>query len=449
GIHYYTSPNYSHRFYVDGTPAIQDAYVKTSTNGSAAWHTILVGGLQAGGKGYYALDVTNPANFTAGNIDSLLLWEFSSRNDADLGFSYSNPQIALMNNGRWAAIFGNGYNATGTDNAKLFIVFLDGGLSGTWTKGTDYLVIDTKSGKATANNTPNGLATPALVDLDGNGTVDRIYAGDLNGNIWAFNVSGSSTSSWGSAYGTSTTPVPLYTGIATQPITTQPVVAKNPGVSDTGTNSPNVLVMVGTGQFLGTTDKTNTNTQAFYGVWDSGTSGLTTSNLVQQTFTTSGSNRIMSNTSVPYTNSGSSQKFGWYIQFTNGERVIFPASVIQARIGFNQFEAEVLFSTFIPNNTTACSYGGSGNAMIVKVLNGGQPTAAVIDVNNDSQINTLDNINGSVVSSVSITGGVPAQPVIRGDYLFIPTSSGTVMKIKITNTGLPIGRISWSVIKQN
>jgi type IV pilus assembly protein PilY1 len=448
GIHYYTAPNYSHRFYVDGTPAIQDVYVKATPSGSAAWRTVLVGGLQSGGKGYYALDVTNPANFTQANIDNVFLWEFSSRDNSSLGYSYSNPQLALMNNGRWAAIFGNGYNATGSDNAKLFIVYLDGGLDGTWTLGTDYLVIDTMSGKATAADTPNGLGTPAAVDLDGNGTVDRIYAGDLNGDLWAFDVSSSSSSSWGTAYGTSGSPIPLYSGIATQPITAQPVVSKNPLVSDSATNAPNVLVMVGTGQFLSNNDKSNTNTQAFYGIWDSGTSNLTTSNLVQQTFTTSGTNRIMTNNSVPYGDSGSGQKFGWYIQFTGGERIIFPGSVIQARIGFNQFEAELLFSTFIPNTSATCSYGGSGFAMIVKVENGGQPSAPVIDVNNDSQINNLDNVSNNVVSGVAIIGGVPAQPVIRGDYLFIPTSSGTVLKIKIANTGLPIGRISWEMLKQ-
>lgn len=443
GLHYYTNPDYAHRFYVDGTPAIQDAYFQGRGSSSAAWHTVLIGGERAGGKGYYALDVTNPANFTPANFTNTVLWEFSNANNTDLGNTYSDPQIGLMNNGRWAAIFGNGYNATGTNNATLFIVFLDGGLDGVWTKGTDYIEIDTKSGVATQNNTPNGLATPAVVDIDGNGTIDRIYAGDLNGDIWAFNVSSSTTSNWGTAYGTSSAPVPLYNGIATQPITTQPVVANNPATTLTSANTPDLLVMVGTGQYLGSTDQANTATQGFYGVWDAGTGNISQSQLVRQTYSSSGSNRIMSENSVSY-----STKKGWYISFTGGERIVLPASVFQTRINSNQFESEVAFSTFIPNTSTPCSYGGTGYFMIVQVANGGQPSSAILDINNNNQIDTTDNIGGNVVSGIQFTSAVPSQPVIRGDYLFIPSSNGTLQKILIATTGLPTGRLSWAILKQ-
>ncbi len=452
GLHYYTDPAYQHIFYVDGTPAVQDVYTKSTPLGSPAWRTVLVAGEHAGGKGYFALDVTNPASFTAGNISNLFLWEFTSKNDSGLGYTFSDPQIALMNNGRWAAIFGNGYNATGSDNAQLFILFLDGGLNGTWVKGVDYFVIDTKSGVATQTNSPNGLATPAVVDINGDQVADRVYAGDLNGNIWAFDVSSSDPTQWKVAYGTGSAPLPLYSGISTQSITTQPVVITNPNVPSTTLNAPNLLVLVGAGQFLSANDKSNTSTQAFYGIWDNGvTNNITQSQLVQQTFTTTGGVRVLTNNTVPYTSGTSSQvRYGWFIQFTGGERVISPATVASVRITTsNIFETEILFSTMIPNSAAHCAYGAGGWLMIAKAGTGGQPSASLIDYNNDGQVNTGDLYNGQVISGIQMTAGVPSQPVVHGDYLFIPSSSGTLVKYLIAGTGLPIGRISWQLMSQN
>ena len=156
-----------------------------------------------------------------------MLWEFTDVNDPDLGFSYSKPLIVKMSNGRWAAVFGNGYNnsiaesgelacdiGTGTagdpygrsdaqpgcstslsGHAYLYILFLDGGIDGTWTQGVDYIKISTNTGTDTATpsnltpGTPNGIATPVSVDSNGDGMVDFVYAGDLVGNLWKFDVS--------------------------------------------------------------------------------------------------------------------------------------------------------------------------------------------------------------------------------------------------------------------
>ena len=110
-------------------------------------------------------------------------------------------------------IFGNGYNSTGSGEASLFIVFLDGGTSGTWTEGTDYIKISTGVGSLTSGacgSSCNGLSTPELVDMTDDEVVDRIYAGDLHGNMWVFDVSTSDVSSWGVANKSGSTPVPLF-----------------------------------------------------------------------------------------------------------------------------------------------------------------------------------------------------------------------------------------------
>ncbi len=157
-LHELTKPNYpfNHKFFVDGTPTMGDAFY------AGAWHTLLVGGLNKGGQSIYALDITNPGSFDEGNASSIFRWEYT---DADLGYTYSRPAIAKMANGRWAAIFGNGYNnstpgtpapISTTGRAYLYVVDVETGLQ--------IAKIDTLAGSV---GTPNGLATPAVVDING------------------------------------------------------------------------------------------------------------------------------------------------------------------------------------------------------------------------------------------------------------------------------------------
>src|SRR5690606_27830242 len=79
---------YTHKFTVDGSPTDADVFI----NGS--WRTILTGGLRKGGQTVYALDITDPSQFTESNASQLYLWEFSDVNDADLGYIYGNVKIA-------------------------------------------------------------------------------------------------------------------------------------------------------------------------------------------------------------------------------------------------------------------------------------------------------------------------------------------------------------------
>jgi len=446
GLHYLTDPAYQHRFYVDGSPTVQDAYF-SARSGATQWRTVLVGGENGGGRGYYALDVTNPSNFSEANANNIFMWEFNSGVTADLGYTYGRPIIGLMNNGQWAAIFGNGYNNTGTGSAKLFIVFLGGGIDGAWTAGTDYITIDTKVG--TLSNL-NGLSAPTAVDLDGNKTIDRIYAGDVQGNMWAFDLTASSPSSWKVAYGTTTTPAPLFAAGTTQPITAAPTVIQNPAVGSGTTNQPDLLVLFGTGQYLTSADQTTTSTQSFYGVWDAAKGSLTPSNLVAQTFSLTSGNRIMTNNSVGYSNTGTGKTYGWLINLTAGERVLTSAVVrsvlLQPQISTGAKETLVFFDTMIPNVSTPCAYGGSGFLMGVSATTGGQPTQPIFDVNNDNQVTTADNISSLVVSGIPFTQGVPMGSALRGDYLFTPASDSSLTATKIVSDTTLLGRISWREI---
>jgi len=272
-----TDPGYTHRFYVDGAPTVGDAVV------NGGWKSVLVGGLRGGGQGVYALDVSDPANFNETNADNLVLWEFDDSNDPDIGYVYGQISIVRMANGQWAAIFGNGYNnseadgnASSTGHAALFILFIEQGVDGTWTPTSDYIKIDTGVGSTA---TPNGLATPAPVDINGDSVVDFVYAGDLQGNLWKFDLRGTNTAAWGVAYQTGGTPLPLFTACTAspctssnrQPITVRPEITRHPA------GEKGFMVYFGTGKYIETGDNATSGepTQTFYGIWDKDEATLT------------------------------------------------------------------------------------------------------------------------------------------------------------------------------
>lgn len=442
GLHYLTEKTYGHRYYVDLGTTISDAFIASVPGGTVDWKTVLIGSERGGGRGVFALDVTNPSSFSQSGTapDDIVMWEFTH---ADLGYTFSKPAVALMKNGRWAAIFGNGYNDTGDGKAKLFIVYLDGGLDGVWSAGTDYLTITTDVGSTSARN---GLASPNMIDTNADKVVDRIYAGDLEGNIWVFDVSSTTDTSWGVAYKSASAPKPLFTAKnaagTVQPITSKPSVARHVSVANATSNLPNLMVYFGTGQYIATGDTTSTATQTFYGIWDSGLSSnqlpLLRANLTPQTITTTAT-RTVSNTAVAYTASGASQRFGWYIDLnasnaTTGERV-----VVDSLVRGN----EVYFNTLIPNNVP-CSFGGSGWSMRVNRDNGGIPGAPVFDTDGNGIVNGSDNVN---VTGEFVNDAIMTESKILGNTAYISTSDGKILQKKVPKIkSAETGRQSWREI---
>lgn len=442
GLHYLTENSYNHRYYVDLSPAVADAYVKGTSAGNAAWRTVLVGGQRAGGRGMFALDVSGPDGFSEANAADLVMWEFTNSDDADLGFSFSKPIIALMNNGQWAAIFGNGYNDDpgGSGKAQLFIVYLEGGLDGTWS-ATDYVKISTEVG-STADR--NGLSRPLVIDLDKDGDADRVYAGDLKGNMWAFDLSNSSDALWDVAYEDGSTPKPLFTAANNQPITSAPYVITHPTEPD-GSNGVNRLVLFGTGQYVAQGDNLDTTDQSFYAVWDRGKKELDRSNLVEQTFETGfpANARVPTNNSVAYSATGTDKEYGWYIDLPeDGERVVSDSFA----------RGDIVYFNSMTPSEDPCSYGGTSWAMSVKVINGGRPDSSVFDYNGDGLINSSDKVsdgsNTAAVGGKKITSGLAAGSSFLGNKRYIPTTStedgDDIEEDLIESLGSDeTGRLSW------
>jgi type IV pilus assembly protein PilY1 len=454
GYHRLSDPNFNHNnLYVDGTPTVSDAFFAGTKAATKSWRTVLIGTQGGGGRGLFALDVTNPDStaFREGNAANIVLWEFTNNQDSHLGYTYSRPTVALMNNGRWAVITGNGLEDTATDGsggkAQLFIIYLDGGTDGTWTYGSDYLRISTGSGSP---STRNGLFSPGVVDLDSNGTADRIYAGDLNGNLWAFDVSNNTDTKWALAFNNQ----PLFSGNSGQAITTKPTVIRHPAVTDG--SAPNLLVLFGSGRFLADDDKTRSDTQSFYGVWDNGTGDLTRSALASQTFLLNDDSK-RARVLDPYLKVNydkmTGRQYGWYIDLpAKGERAVSEALV---RGGI------VYFNTIIPD-VSVCASGGSGWEMSVKVENGGSPEAPVFDFNEDGIVAVIGDTasvrgrsGAKEAENTAYAGkkleaeqGMPAGPSIIGNRRFSPgsaTDEGSEMQetVLISNEATVTGRLSW------
>lgn len=427
GLHALTAQHYQHKYYVDGTPTATDVYI----NGS--WKTVLVGGLSAGGKGYYALDVTDPDSFSESNASNIVLWEFTSIDNENLGYSFSRPQIGLMSNGKWAAIFGNGYNSD-TGDAGLFIVYLDGPDD----TGNNYVYISTREGSPTNKN---GLSTPSIVDSDQDGVIDRIYAGDLRGNMWVFDVS--DPDNWAIAHGNPGNRQPLFKAGINEPITAAPLVLRN---HENGNGSePNLLVTFGTGQYLTRADSESNAAGGFYAVSDSGNHGLSKANLsirsistayvAQQDGTTVGYRRLDGDDINWETDSG------WYVQLSRGntpdgqdagERVVSRPDLLRDVLFFN---------TLIPTRQ-ACSAGGYGWLMSIDVKTGLAPAGfAVFDTNGDGRIDSAD--QGFV--GQMIAEGIPNKSgFLDGKKQYTPTSADTIVARDI-NVGKSEreGRLAW------
>jgi type IV pilus assembly protein PilY1 len=418
GLNALSSPSYTHQYLVDGSPRVADAYFSSDSK----WHTLLVGTTGAGGKAVFGLDVTDPSNFGGSNV----LWEISDTNSptaADLttdttalrGFAnnmgYTLPQASIvkMHDGSWAAIVANGYGSI-NNLAVLYIINVQ--------TGAIIAAIDTQAGSST---TPNGLSTPIAIDTNDDRIVDSIYAGDLLGNMWKFDVSSSTPSQWKVAYGTAA-PAPLFVACSNPSscdTTRQPITAK-PQVSSVGAGqSTGVMVYFGTGKYFETIDNNvaNAQTQTFYGIWDNNAS-VTKSDLqaqaITQIVTTGGLTlRASTNNTVNYLT-----KKGWYMDLPSvGERVVSTALIRNGRI---------IFTTLIPIPPAGANICGAGSEatswlMELDALTGSRlpdtASGAPWDITGDGVINDADLItlsDGTKVapSGIQIEGGAGTPAVV-------------------------------------
>jgi type IV pilus assembly protein PilY1 len=472
-----TDKTYSHRYFVDGSPTVAD--VKFS---DGSWHTILVGGLNAGGQAVYALDITDPTNFTEANANNVVLWEWNDFNDDWVGNTYSQPSIAKMKNGRYAVIFGNGYNnsigeagdtrVSPSGCGTLYILFVDGGIDGRWDYNTDFVFVDVTASCSPAN--PNGVATPRVL-TDADGVAEFVYAGDLRGNMWKFDVRSVNPDDWRTTGATLLFSAQDDLGTA-QPITAAPTTVAN--------LAGGTMVLFGTGKYLEQVDDTPPfTTQSFYGIWDKhdGAAPATRSQLLRQKVlgasasnplgvtsdnpATSGVDESGFRVTTPYkpnynptprtnsqfgeSNPNAEDEFalspphrGWFLDFPfsgdsasfnpgTGERVVFRPIISTGKL---------VFTTLVPS-TVPCQFGGTSFLMDMDPVSGSRLATSPFDVNNDSNFTTGDYVLDPAGNAVAVSGKassigiVPTPTVIQMSPSTGPGTPGKEVKVLSGSSG--------------
>lgn len=298
-----------HRFYLDGPLAMSDALV------GGNWKTVLIGAMGKGGRGFYALDVTDPANPQP-------LWDFTADDNPNVGYSYGTPYITKLADGTWVAVVTSGYNNVpeggkyGSADGKGYVFVLnlaDGSVLKTITTGVG----------TTAN--PSGLArlNVKVADFNIDNTAVAAYGGDLTGVMWRFDLEA----------GTATK---LADFGPSKPIMAAPEIAEVEGKR---------AVYFGTGRYLGEQDLDDVDTQTLYGIKDDGSTTVTgIDKLVGQTVTDSGTTRSITGNPVDW-----SSKSGWYVNMPDsGERV-----TIDPQLYFGT----LVFASTVPS-VSACQPGG-------------------------------------------------------------------------------------------
>jgi type IV pilus assembly protein PilY1 len=275
----------------------------------------------------------------------------------------------------------------------------------------------------TLAGTDNGLSEPALLDTNGDRIIDVIYAGDLNGKVWKFDVSGNANL-WDSAYKSGSTPVPLFAaaiGATVQPITGALEIGAPPN------NTGGFMIYFGTGRYLGNTDIGNTATQTAYGILDSGTA-ITTGRaaLVSQSFvfegprsaTDSSPVRVVSNNAVTYVASGNSvTPRGWFLDLLSpnspnnlGERIISVPLLRQGR---------AIFTSIIPSSAP-CEQGGFSWITEVDAMTGARLAESVFDYTGDDLFNLSDYAT-YVVGGTTVDNPVSSKKLVGQGLLKSPT----------------------------
>lgn len=412
-----SQPSYTHEYFVDGD-------VVVSSQVQTAGRNYLVATLGRGGKGLFALDVTNPLGFGAGDFK----WEYFDATDNDLGYMLGRPVLAKMNNGAWAVIVGNGYNSN-SGKAVLYIFKLD--------NGSLLRKIDTKVAG------DNGLAAPGIVDTDNDGDVDVIYAGDLKGNVWKFDVSSTNPSGWKSAFMSGSTPEPFFIAKDASGVV-QPITAQITSAVDDVAGDPNFgkrFIFFGTGSYFKSGDPSDTQMQSWYGLIDDGVQVGGRSELVSRSILEEGNFAGKPVRTFSAATAGDmSGKKGWYLDFAThpGERIVTASKY------YKLAEPTLIASSIIPVVDPYVP-GGNGYVNAIHPFTGARLTLGFFDVNDNNDFSD-DTLSGHFIGGVDLSVGMPSEPVVVGDRLVVGGSKGTVEDVRINGISFLRGRISWREI---
>lgn len=410
---------------VDGTPVVRDVYF--STGSRVGWHTMLVAGVRLGGRGVYALDITEPGAAEVGSTDSSpgptdkVLWEFhhtsasATGDPSNLGYTFGRPNIGRLANGKWVVLVPSGYfpedstaPAASNNYSSLFVLDAQ--------TGVVLKELRTPTSVAGRSFASDGLTTPVLGDYQGDQVDDVAFAGDLQGNVWRFDLSDEDPSHW-------TVDLLFQPSVPGQrPITVMPRLFPDPATR-------NFVVVFGTGKYLGGSDNMvdgTTKVQAVYGIRDPGVSGAAAvvegiTPLVQQVLYEKGDVRGLTRHVVPLSDSVGNAVGGWYFllqvtgsdgrQTNPGERVVVDATAL-----FDSNRAIV--TTLIPQKSDPCNPTTQGAVLVVDAATGG--AASGVDFGAVGGWDSGYAQAGARITNAPTGGSLPAAIRVGGGKVYLP-----------------------------
>lgn len=392
---------------LDATPTIADAYFHNS------WRTVVAATAGAGGKGVYVLEVAN-------NIESTkVLWEFVH---PDLGYSLSTPVMGKLANGRWAVLVNNGYESS-AKKSSVFVIYLDADLSDGWTAGIDYLRLEVPGNDASLN----GLSALTAVSLEVNsenisftsdqgiGDINRLYAGDLQGQFWVFDLSSTNPKYWGAQL--------LFSGLEYQSIVhAAEVYALDRGVSCASQPCDKSLLLIfGTGKLIEKSDREDQSLQSLYVIRD----------FISSSDSTYKRSDLLSR-GVKDLNKNWNHKAGWYMDFEKStERLQLSPSVIFDQLLFQTVQLDMDFCSsqvsskfyrmpLFPqtNNVTTSVMPEDTDKELVMTTDIGHWPAELL-LGSDGQGLYLSNAKGDVKAIRDFEQHKPFQGVLRKAELYL------------------------------
>lgn len=452
-------PGYDHRSYVDAPPVVAEADIGAS---SPKWKTVLVSGTGAGGRGVFALDVTDPAAFTAASV----MWEFTQADDADMGYVMGKPQIVKMRVSapgaapkyRWFAAVASGVNNYVADSAgirsttgrpALFLLALDKESGAAWSNSgsrPNYYKISLPVDSALSAKHATGMINFGVAYGPAR-EVAQIYAGDLHGNLWKLDFSRVAATDWSmdklSGFKNGAAPIPLYSARSAkgdvQPITMAPSLVAGPAVKGKNT----VLVAFGTGKFIETADKSAAQKDTLYVIHDNADSTPDIDSASGAVIGGRGRLAVGSidsagKVTVPAfvwgraaSDDDASQRSGWYADFTAlGERQISNAIVTGDSL---------IFGSTIPGTASAgCAGAGSGREYLINIDTGqGASRDSDVGLMGEPVVATVSEATSYTTSS---TTGRRTQTTTQ--QVLQQGSAGVKTSTRITST-VTAGRLSW------
>ncbi len=448
----FSDNKYSHNFYLDAAPGVGDVYFNKQ------WHTWLLSGIGNGGSAILALDITDPTGLndatkaiSEAKPSNQVIGEWGFENDPKsiwnhLGNTYGTPEFGRFHNGKWGAVFGNGWctkqdvkngncSANVSGQAGIYIMLID-----EKTGKPSFKFISTQVGN---KDNINGIAYVTLADLDGDQIVDYAYAGDLQGNVWRFDLTADNESKW------EMKPQLLFSTPNKQPISTKILVSKDKK------NAQRVIATFGTGRlqqgYLSDMNQYAKGTQSFYGIWDKGLGKVNPTDkpepivsynqLLKQEVNFS-NNEVSSHTICWSDNQGCTGKNahdGWYIDLgtsvqnkrVENEQVIFNPIILNDVLVFNS-----LINT--ESSMTSCEDNKS---------TGGYTYA--LQVNSGGSLPKFFDENGKQGTRLPVgTVGDPYPISIDGKwYILSKNEQGLLELVPVYFDNLRgVKRLSWRVI---